>query len=514
MKLWPIQERALQMVPAAWERGVRRVALTAPTGTGKSVTMIELIRWAIAKGWYAVMYTNRKMLCEQLQGTLDDHGIGYGIRAAGYESSRDEPVQISSIGTERERTLNRKKWAIHGHGRPCLVLVDECHSMTSETAAAIMSQHQEQNHFVVGVTATPFGLEDLYDELLIAGNVTDGRNCGALVPARHYGPDEPDFRFETPVVAGKDIPQHLINKLMMREGLFGRVFENYEILNPQHKPAILFAPGVQESIYFAKEFTRRGVSAAHIDGDCVWVEGEFFDSSPEIRASVLEGSKDGSIRVLCNRFVLREGIDAPWLAHGILATVFGALQSYLQSGGRLLRRDVARGDLQQVVVQDHGGNWWRHGSLNEDREWELCYDNRIVAGLREDRLRDKTKREPFRCPGCAMIMGTKVCPGCGFAVGPRWKPSRPVVQSNGTLVELYGDVYKPRITRMLPDTAKLWKSMYYRALKSKTGMTFRAAESLFVHEHHHWPPRNLPLMPKGDLGWYRRVRDTPKEELL
>ena len=58
--------------------------------------------------------------------------------------------------------------------------------------------------------------------------------------------------------------------------------------------------------------------------------------------------------VLCNRFVCA-GIDAPWLAHGIFATIFTSLQSYLQSGGRLLRSFPG---IDAVTIR-HGGNWWR-----------------------------------------------------------------------------------------------------------------------------------------------------------
>src|SRR5262249_18752567 len=160
--------------------------------------------------------------------------------------------------------------------------------------------------------------------------------------------------------------------------------DSFERLNPLHRRTILFAPGVPESIWFAEQFVKKGVSAVHIDGENVWVNGTLYESSRTAREDVLAASKEGRIVVLCNRFVLREGIKAPWLVHGILATVFGSLQSYLQAGGRLLR---AYPGLESVSLQDHGGNWWRHDSLNADREWRLEDTNTSVAGRREDRMR-------------------------------------------------------------------------------------------------------------------------------
>lgn len=516
-----MQARALAAIPAAWERGVKRLLLTSPTGTGKTRVATETIQREVREGGSAILYSDRKMLIEQLMGDLDKAGIPYGVRSAGHDADLAQPVQISSLPTERRRVLDGGKWAIHGKGKRCLALVDEAHRHGADTAQQIFGLHYDAGHRILGITATPLGMADLYDELFIAGTVSEGRECGALVKALHYGPDEPDTRFLTK--SQQDMTEPLVRKLMMQQGLFGRVLKNYEQLNPEHKATILFAPGVQESVWFAEQFAyphKRALAedrklpaipAAHIDGECVWVEGETYETSPAARQDVLEASKDGTIRVLANRFVLREGIDCPWLRHAVFATIFGSLQSYLQAGGRLLRADVGKAS---ATVQDHGGNWWRHGSLNEDRHWQLDIDERTCAGLREEKLRNDPKEAPFRCEGCGMILRVKQCPTCGWAVPPRWRYGRPVVQRDGTLTVLEGAIYKPRVIQERPDTAKLWKQMYYRALRSKNGMTFRQAEALFVHEFHHWPPRTLPLMPRSEISWFRKVRDVPREELL
>ena len=519
--LWPNQQRALAAIPAAWVRGVRRLLLTSPTGTGKTKIATETIQREVREGGTAILYSDRKMLIEQLMNDLDKAGIPYGVRSAGHDEDLGQPVQISSLPTERRRVIDSRKWDIHGQGKRCLALVDEAHRHGADTAQQIFGMHYDAGHRILGITATPLGMSDLYDELFIAGTVSEGRACGALVKALHYGPDEPDTRFLAK--SQQDMTEPLVRKLMMQQGLFGRVLENYEKLNPEHKATILFAPGVQESVWFAEQFTyphkrplaadRKlpAIPAAHIDGECVWVEGETYETSPAARRDVLEASRDGAIRVICNRFVLREGIDAVWLQHGILATIFGSLQSYLQSGGRLLRNS---GDDSPCTIQDHGGNWWRHGSLNDDRHWQLEIDERTCAGLREERLRNNPQEAPFRCEGCGMILRVKVCPTCGWSVPPRWRYGRPVVQRDGTLTVLGGPIHKPRIVQERPNTAKLWQQMYYRARASKNGMTFNQAYALFCHENNHWPPKNLPLMPKSDISWFRKVRDVPREELL
>jgi superfamily II DNA or RNA helicase len=295
---------------------------------------------------------------------------------------------------------------------------------------------------------------------------------------------------------------------MMRPDIFGRVWTWFEKLNPAHKPTILFGPDVEGSIWFAQQFFAKGVVAAHIDGENVWVNGKWYRSSRDARDDVLAGSKEGRIVVLCNRFVLREGINAPWMAHGIFATVFGSLQSYLQSGGRLLR---ASPGLEIVTLQDHGGNWWRHGSLNANREWHLDDTSTGVARLREDRLRYKKEREPIRCPQCARILTTIRCK-CGWeSTGGR--KSRPVISTDGKLIEMYGDIYQPRRVDQRPEAVRDWERTYYRSRNA--GLTFGQAEALYAMEHDwRWPPRTLPLMPIAERDWCRKVKDVPFERLI
>src|SRR5262249_3655646 len=148
-------------------------------------------------------------------------------------------------------------------------------------------------------------------------------------------------------------------------------------------------------------------------------------------------------------------------------------------GGRGLRASPSTGKT-HLTLQDHGGNWWRHGSLNVDREWRLEYTAAVVAGMREDHLRNKTcrrcrarlgnipvcsrcgflnEREPVVCPNCAAVRdGGPQCKKCGYEAT---RKSRLVVQADGTLKEMHGDIYRPRQTVERPETEALWERMYY-----------------------------------------------------
>lgn len=500
MNLWPHQSTSIRSVHEAIADGHRRVCLTIPTGGGKTRVACELVRDWLVAGFRVSLYTNRKMLVEQLSEVLKKFGLHHGIRAAGHDDDREHPLQISSVQTEASRVLKRRTWQLHQAER---VLLDECHINSGDMAQQLMAKHLEIGGSFVGLTATPLGIGHMFDHLIVGATNSELRRCGALIPAIHYGPDEPDtksIKKDTWELTEKDI-----RRIMKVQFVWGRVLHWFNLLNPEHKPTILFAPGVAESVWFAEEFTKHGIPAAHIDGEKCWYKGEFHESHKEVRKEILAKSKSGEITVLCNRFVLREGIDCPWLAHGIFATIFGSLQSYLQSGGRLLRSHPG---METVTIQDHGGNWWRHGNINADRVWELGDTEAKVQGRRADRLRDKPETSPARCPQCGKILATMKC-SCGFSFTKR---SRPVIGIDGTIREHTGNFYQPRRIAQDPTLQELWKKMYFRSRTA--GRTFRAAAALFAKENNwQYPNPDWPFYPRNQDDMYRKVNDVPREEL-
>src|SRR6266852_6300841 len=166
---WNHQERAVSETVAALTTGLRKICVTSPTGGGKTWIICMLIEWAVAQGKHVVLYTNRRLLIDQLSRVLEKHGIKFGVRAAGHEDRRELQVQISSLPTERARVLKAEKWKIHGHGKDVLAIVDEAHLNASETAQKILALHLEAEGAYVGFTATPIGLGHLYETLIVAG---------------------------------------------------------------------------------------------------------------------------------------------------------------------------------------------------------------------------------------------------------------------------------------------------------------------------------------------------------
>lgn len=532
MNPWPHQTYAIEEVEKAIAADQKRILLTIPTGGGKTFVAASLIKIWRDQGFRTVVYTNRRLLVTQLSEMLDQYGITHGVRAAGRKERYDRDVQIASVQTEMARGKKAAKMSAVATLHDCQrVLVDEAHLQTGDETEIIINQHLAEGAVKVGLTATPVDLQDYYDVLIQAGLTSELRACGALVEAIHFGPDEPDlkaFKKLKKSLAQIESDTAVISEgqardLIMAPGIFGRVWEWFEKLNPTQEPTILFAPGVAESMWFAEQFEAKGVKAAHIDGKSIWVDGETKPTTQKLRQEVLDGSREGRIAVLCNRFVLREGIDAPWLAHGIFATVFGSIQTYLQSGGRLLRSHPS---TPLVRIQDHGGNWWRWGGLNADRTWLLGNTANMMQGMRADALRQKKAPEPFLCPQCRAVCMAGRCRACGWSSQTIVR-SRPVIGTNGELKFMTGDIFRPRTIYTKANGPALWKSMYWRSRTRKIpkpdgtvkvvgyDRSFRSAEVVFAQENYwRWPDRRWPFMPKHEHDLYRLVGSVPFSDLI
>ena len=105
----------------------------------------------------------------------------------------------------------------------------------------------------------------------------------------------------------------------------------------------------------------------------------------------------------------------------------------------------------------------------------------------------------------------KQCPGCNFE---HPQSIRKVIQESGDLELVKGDVFPKRRVKSKPDTISIWKQCYFRCLNAKRPMSFHQARALFKYENSYWPPRDLPLMPKNESDWSRKIKAVDKMDLI
>lgn len=493
--LWPHQQRGLAELEAAIAAGERSICVTSPTGGGKSRLVREFISRREKETKRILLLTHRKLLTHQWSSqVLPGADINFGIMAAGYAPALLRNVQVASVWTIASRVFKREIWELPPAD---YVIVDEIHGLTGPTMQEIRQRYVDTGSIFVGLTATVVGVGGMCKKLIVAGTNSELRACGALVPCHTYAPDEPDLHYIRKIKIGEDPSEETARKAIMVQGVYGRIYDNLRHLNPDLKPTIGFAPCVASSRFLCDEGNKRGIACAHIDA-----------TTPESeREDIIEQSREGTIKLIWNRYVCREGLDMPWLAHCIIATVFGQLSSYVQAPGRILR---AYPGLDHVCIQDHGGNYHRpgFGSLNDNREWSLDdTDVSIARKVQKEREQGKAS-EPICCPVCHGIRRTgDTCPYCGHQ---HKKSVRCVIQSNGVLKKQVGLVTKHKKQRS--ETEKRAAGLFYAAANSGR-MTVSQLDGVYYKKYGEPFPDGViryadgvvTLPGRNSLDWDRRV---------
>lgn len=529
---WPHQIYGVSEVRRLMAAGRKRICLCSPTGGGKSKMMIQIAEDALREGKRVLQLASRRWLLDQLYTGLTCDGFDVRQMRSGVKDIGQRGYTLASIPTLTARNL-----------MPAadVILVDEAHMNKADKAAELLNEYVDQGATIIGVTATPLELSHLYEDLILAGSRSDLRKCGALVPALVYSCGEMDTtdikRTATGEYAVGDI-----RKKIWTQAIYARVIEEHIKLNPELRPAILFAPGVEESVWFVDEYAKRGIRAAHIDGDDVYCDGIRSTSSQERRDEILAQLKTGEISVVCNRFVMREGLDIPQLFHLILATPIGSILSHTQIVGRVLRnhpslptRDFGNGQQRPYcIIQDHGGSFWRHPSPNADMEdiWRQYYrcgsakevtDERMDAlrNAQEDNSNPLTKEVGYECPNCHAVQDFPRhgnCYACGHDM--KGKRRRTVIQRSGELKEVTGLPVKRAKQANLPDVAAAFERAYWAAKRKKA--SFRQAAAWiqtghlrgFEHLKGCQIPKNLPFMPANRADMSRMVNSVPMADLI
>lgn len=407
-----------------------KIVCVLPTGAGKTFVAAQMVLAAAQKGKGAQVYTNRRVLLDQISDALGETGVHHGMLAAGYHTTLGTSVHVGSIQSIHSRAIKGSKWELP-EGK--LTLVDEAHSNTGKMAAEIIARHAAQpGSRVIGLTATPVGLGEMYDDLVQEANYEDLIEQGYLVGVDIYAPNEPNLkgvRMRRGEYLGGDIQNVVANTIV-----HANILDHWIKLNPTGKPTLAFVPGVKESRWLTAQFLQHGIPAEHIDGE----------TPPEERAQAFENHRTGRTVVLSSCGVLREGFDAPWTEHVILIQPCGGVSTFLQIVGRGMRPSPGK---DRLILQDHAGAWHRHGRPDSNRHWILDdsdvrqHDERTK---KREQIKDSEQEEyeGFACPECGFIRFTgSVCPVCN---AKSKRSARRIIEQDGTLKYMEGAAEPPK----------------------------------------------------------------------
>ena len=494
------------------------VSFCSPTGGGKSFVIQSLLKLASAYGMSSVVYTNRKLLTRQMSKGLIDSGVEHGVRAASMPFMQDlsKEIQISSIQTEISRCIQGDQ-ALH---RASLVIVDEAHMYGNGENLRVIQQHLSQGAKVVLVSATPMGLNHIAPKLVVGGTNSELLACNSHVPAIVKGMDQMDLT-KVRRVQGK-FDYKSLQKNAWSQAIVGKVLERFLEFNPGHRCTLGVAPGVPESRALAQHFYRHGIRAAHVDATEVFIDGVYYRDNAlgDRRNEVVEKWRNGEIDVVWSCQVFREAFDLPRLYHLILATPMGSLKDYIQQVGRVIRYSDETPD--HVLVTDHGGNIWRHGHPNEDRDWQALYNlpEKEIREREAERRNEEIEKEEADavCPKCGTVLKFGQCPPAPLGCGEDIKKTNPkrlryVVQEDGNLQTIDPKKVKKRQGKDISIEQRQWNSVYFAGKNSKKKLTFNQIKVWYKRKFGTYPPKGLTFMPKAESDWSRRVDAVSRSRL-
>ena len=410
LRLEPFQERLLEQIALARQRGHHRNLLVSATGTGKTVMAAvdyARLRTALPRARLLFVAHREEILAQSLatfRHALRDPSFGE-LWVGGRRPARFEAV-FASIQSLRAAGL--------GDLAPDhfdVVIIDELHHAAAPTYRALLDHVRPRE--LLGLTATPERSDGLpllhWFEGRIAAELRlwDAIDQHRLVPFAYFGiHDGLDLR-EVPWRRGGGYDVEGLERLYTSNDAWARLVIQRVT---EHVPdtgamrALGFCVSVAHARYMARVFGQAGIRAA-----AVWA-----DSAPDERRAALRDLAEGKVNVVFSVDLFNEGVDVPAVDTLLFLRPTDSPVLFLQQLGRGLRRSEGKA---VCTVLDFVGHHRR----------EFRFDRRfraLLGGSRAELMRQIERGFPFLPAGCHMeldrVASELVFESIRAAVPSRW----------------------------------------------------------------------------------------------
>ena len=331
---------------AAAQRGVRRQIVALPTGTGKTVIFVELIRQTAGR---ALILVHRDELVTQALAKLAMAGLAEAVGVV--KAERDEigkQVLLASV-----QTLSRPARLARCAQDFELVIVDEAHHATAESYRRILDHlgvFGPDGPLLVGVTATPeradgTSLDEVFQAIVYRRDLVEMIRAGYLCDLRakqiHLEAD-----FGALHTRAGDFIEGESEALLLAANAPMHIVQAYTE-HAAGRTALIFTPTVHVAHAVATAFGAASIAAEAVDAG----------TPLEKRRAMLARFHRGETRVLANCAVLTEGYDEPRVDCVVIARPTKSRPLYVQMIGRGTRKSPGKADL---LILDVVGATTRH----------------------------------------------------------------------------------------------------------------------------------------------------------
>lgn len=401
MTLRDYQRTAIDALYAHLQNHNDNPVIVAPTGSGKSLIIAQIVTDVTSEGGRAVVLAHVKELLEQNANKILAFcpDVDLGIYSAGLRS-RNGTAQVVVAGIQSVRSRACEL------GRFDIIIIDEAHRLSPDENTSYQkfiadARVVNPDVRVIGLTATPYRLdcgpickpENLFNsiayeigikELIEAGYLCrlfsksakhEVNTSGLHVRAGEFVADEVEELVNTDIAV-----QHAVAEIVMK--------------SEDRKSVLIFAASVKHGEHIVAEFRQ-----AH-NYECGYIIGDTPDLE---RSQTLDRFQDGDLKYLCNVGVLTTGYDCPKI--DLIAICRPTLSPglFVQMVGRGLR---IHPDKTDCLILDFGQNFRRHGPID---------------AIKVKEKKDVEGTAPCKeCPSCAEMCHASVliCPACGHEFPP------------------------------------------------------------------------------------------------
>ncbi len=326
LQLRPYQVDCIAAIKQFAALGKRRLLVSLPTGSGKTVVFGFLIR-DLNCGTLVLAHTNE--LLEQSKSKIEMiTGLSVGLVDQDHKEF-DKQIVVSSI--QSAVIPNNLKQLMQQGFQSCIY--DECHRAASDGARKVLGAlgfGPNTKKLLAGFTATPFrhdhkkGLSEVFDSVAYALDINELIMQGYLCPPVGFMVAN-DLDLSNVETSDGDFKEADLSEVMDSDDMVEAVVDAWQKKAAGRK-TICFGVSIKNSQHIADCFKAHGIKAELVCGEMEMAQRKAF----------LEQYRSGDLMVLCNAQVLTEGVDLPETSCIIMSPTKSRLK-FQQCCGRGLR---------------------------------------------------------------------------------------------------------------------------------------------------------------------------------
>ena len=347
-ELRPYQRECIQRIVESYKAKRRRVLVSLPTGTGKTVVFASFPR-ALRMKKKMLVLAHRDELLEQAREKLRHVAPDVTVTIEQAQRHADPAAQVVIASVPTLGRTTRKRLAALRPEDFSIVVVDEAHHAVATTYRTIFDHFglfSASDVLRVGFTATPRrgdgrGLGEIFEEIVYARGIEEMMREGWLCPIAGWRVTTDVDLDEVQVRHGDFVESQLARAVNLR-ARNDAVLEAYSKYASGRR-ALVFCADVAHAKAMAETFASAGVVARPVWGEM----------PREARHEALASLRSGETKVLTNCNVLTEGFDEPRVECVVMARPTKSRLLYAQMIGRGTRQHPGKDNLIVIDVADN-----------------------------------------------------------------------------------------------------------------------------------------------------------------